>query len=43
MTELLASIVDVYTSTESGPFPASNASVRTNFREPPDTPQESEV
>ena len=42
-TKLLASIVDVYTSTESGPFPASNASVRTNFREPPDTPQESEV
>ena len=43
MTELLASIVDVYTSTMSGPFPASNVSVRTNFRECPDTPVESEV
>ena len=38
-----ASIVDEYTSTLSGPFPASNVPVRTNFRELPDTPKEREV
>ena len=43
-----ASSADVYTSTLSGhgpggTGPASNAPVRTNFRELPDTPQEREV